>query len=638
MIWNERRFPEPKRLTKELKDLNSRLMCSFWPALGPDSPPHIELKKKGYMLPGKHWTGSRIYDAFSEEARSIYWKHVKRCLFDTDVDAYWMDGTEAEFVSAEDRFVLAETYKANGRNAMGTMARYLNAFSFMTTKGVYENQRKVSDKKRLFILTRSAFAGQQSHGSASWSGDTFAGWETLRNQVCAGLNFSMAGVPYWTSDVGAFYTFFKYKNPFTDPGFKELYLRWFQYVTFTPLLRAHGTAIPRELWRFGEPGSVWYDTMVKFINLRYRTLPYVYSTAWQVTNDGYSFMRPLACDFPEDKKALEIGTQFMFGKSMMACPVTKELYEETVNKGDYIYLNNLFTPDGKENGLVYECFDSLDFTKKAVTRKLDTSSMGWAGNIPEGITREYSQRWTGKILSGDAGVYDFAAITDGSLRIWFDGRLVVDDLANREEKRFLFSVKLKANTKYSIKLENRQFRMGQAIMRINWHTPMMKRDEAKKYIDVYLPKKEKWFDFWTGRAVKGGQTLKLKPALDTMPIFIPAGSIIPVGPYMQYTTEKAADPIELRIYGGADASFELYEDENDSYNYEKGIYSTIRFDWDNEGRILTIGTRQGEFPGMLKNRTFKIVAVKAGHGAGISDAKKADKIVKYTGEEIKITI
>src|ERR1035437_590307 len=255
LMWNEKRFPDPRRMMKEIHAQHGHLMASFWPSLGPESKVHKELDAKGYMFPGPHWTGSKVYDAFSREARAIYWKHVKRSLYDIGVDAYWMDGTEPEFVSAEDRFILAETNKANGRNSMGTFARYLNAFSLMTTKGVYENQRKVSGDRRVFTLTRSSFAGQQRNAAASWSGDTFAGWETLKAQVASGINFSMAGVPYWTSDVGAFYPFFKYKEPLSDPAYKELYLRWFQYVAFCPLQRVHGTAIPREIWRFGEPGS-----------------------------------------------------------------------------------------------------------------------------------------------------------------------------------------------------------------------------------------------------------------------------------------------------------------------------------------------------------------------------------------------
>lgn len=631
MEWEKHRFPKPKQMMEELHGLNAHLMCSFWPSLGPDSKPHKELKAKGHMFRGPHWTGSRLYDAFSKEARQIYWKHVKKCLYDTGVDAYWMDGTEAEFLSAEDRFVLAEQYKDNENNELGTMARYLNAFSLMTTKGVYENHRAVKgNKKRVFTLTRSAFAGQQRNGAASWSGDTFAGWETLKAQVSAGINFSTSGVPYWTSDIGAFYPFFKYKNPLNDEAYKELYLRWFQYVAFTPILRVHGTAAPRELWRFGEPGSVEYDTQMKFINLRYRMLPYIYSTAWKVTSEGYSFIRPLAADFPSDKESQDCGTQYMFGKSIMACPVTKELYRETENKGDYIYYKNLFTPDGREHGLVYEIYDGVDFKNLVRRRKIDTSSMGWAGNIPYEIKLEYSERWTGQILSEDAGRYDFTAITDGSLRIWFDGKIVVDAWDNREEKRFNFSVNLRAGTKYSIKLEHQQFRMKQAIMRLNWHTPGMRRDESDKSIKVYAPAYSGWFDFWTGKKAVSGKSVRMKPALDTMPLYVKAGSIIPLGPEQQYVGEKSDKALEIRVYPGADASFELYEDEGDTYNYEKGAYSVIPLTWDDASSKLTIGARKGGFMGMLKDRIFKVVIVRQGRGAGLKEAKP-DAVVRYDG-------
>jgi alpha-D-xyloside xylohydrolase len=637
MIWEKYRFPDPKRMMKEIHAQNGHLMASIWPAFGAGSPIYKEMAKHGYLFKYPHWTGSKVYDAFSEKARKIYWKHLKKCLFDTDVDAYWMDGSEPEFVSAEDRFILAETVKSNRNNELGTMARYLNAFSLMTTKGVYENQRAVSDKKRVFILTRSAFAGQQRNASASWSGDTFAGWETFKNQVSSAVNFSMAGVPYWTSDVGAFYPFFAYKDPLNDPAYIELYLRWFQFVSFTPILRTHGTAIPREVWRFGEPGSSGYDTQVKFIKLRYRLMPYIYSTAWKVTDEGYSFIRGMAADFPGDKQAKDTGSQFMFGKSLMACPVTKELYNETKNKGDYIYYRNLFAPDGKEHGLKYEAYDGLDLKDLRATRKLDTSSMGWAGNIPLDIKLEYSQRWTGKILSNEAGSYDFTAITDGSLRLWFDGKLVIDARDNREEKRFPFTAKLKANTKYSIKLEHQQFRMKQAIMRLNWHTPAMKKDEAKKQISVYLPEGKKWFDFWTGRRVKAGD-VKLKPAIDTMPLYVPAGSIIPMGPNMQYTSEKPAAPIELRVYTGADAEFNLYEDEGDNYNYENGDYSIIPIVWKEKEKTLIIGKRKGKFPGMLKTRRFDVVFVRPGRGMGMNEKGRPDVKVKYSGKEVFISL
>ncbi len=639
MEWEKYRFPDPKKMMKEIHDLHAHLMCSFWPALGPDSKPHKELAAKGHMFKGPHWTGSKLYDAFSPEARSIYWKHVKKCLYDNGVDAYWMDGTEAEFLSAEDRYVLAETYKANGKNELGTMARYLNAFSLMTTKGVYENHRAVSNnKKRVFTLTRSSFAGQQRNAAAAWSGDTFASWETLKGQVSAGINFSASGLPYWTSDIGAFYPFFKYKEPLKDAAYKELYLRWFQFVAFTPILRVHGTAAPREVWRFGNPGSVEYDTQMKFIELRYKLLPYIYSTAWKVTSQGYSFIRPLASDFAGDKAAVNCGTQYMFGESLMACPVTKELYRETTHKGDYIYYKNLFTPDGKEHGLIYEIYNGVDFKDLRCTRKLDTSSMGWAGNIPADIKLEYSQRWTGKILTNEAGKYDFTAITDGSVRIWLNGKLVVDAWDNREEKRFDFSAKLKENTKYSIKLEHQQFRMKQAIMRLNWHTPAMKKDEAKKSINVYMPADKKWVDFWTGKATVSGKVLALKPALDTMPLYVAAGSIIPVGPAMQYVTEKPADPLELRVYPGADASFELYEDEGDGYDYEKGAFSIISIKWFDRFNTLVIGKRQGKFPGMMNERTFKVALVKPGRGTGIKETPKADAVVKYDGTEKTVKI
>lgn len=636
MIWNKYRFPSPKKMMNKIHKLHAHLMASLWPSFGPKSKIYQEMKKKGFLFPFPHWTGGRVYDAFNENARDIYWKYIKKGLYDIGLDAFWMDGTEAEFLSAEDRFVQEEYFKANKKNALGTMSEYLNAFSLMTTKGVAENYRKIEKKKRLFILTRSSFAGQQRNAAASWSGDTFAGWEVLKAQISAGINFSTSGIPYWTSDIGAFYPFFKYRNPLQDKNYKELYLRWFQFVTFTPILRVHGTYCPREIWRFGDEDSVEYKSQLKYINLRYRLLPYIYSTAAKVTQDGFSFIRPIAAEFLDDRSK-NCGTQYFFGKSIMVCPVYKSLFSEPENKGTYIYYKNLFTPDGKEHGLIFEIYKGTDFKNLIRTRKLDTSSMGWAGSIPPEIDCEYSQRWRGKILSNEAGLYEFFAVVDGSLRIWFDGKLVVDAWKNRDERRFSFTVKLKANTKYDIKLEHQQFKIKQAVMQLNWYTPAMREADKKKFIQVYLPNGKKWYDFWTGKIFDGGILLKLKPDLFTLPLFIPSGSIIPLGPVMQWTTEKLSDPLEIRVYTGMDAEFELYEDENDNYNYEKGYFSIIPFKWEEKTKKLIIGKRRGKFPGMLLKRKFNIVFVRPGKGAGDEITIKPDMSITYTGKEIEFT-
>ncbi|MCX8094336.1 MAG: DUF4968 domain-containing protein [Candidatus Goldbacteria bacterium] len=636
MIWNKYRFPEPKKMMQNIHKLNGHLMASIWPSFGPKTKIYKEMEKNGFLFPYPHWTGGRVYDAFSEKARNIYWKYVKKGLYDIGIDAFWMDGTEAEFLSAEDRFVSEEYLKANRKNSMGTMSEYLNAFSLMTTKGVFENYRKIEKKKRLFILTRSSFAGQQRHAAASWSGDTFAGWEVFKAQISAAINFSVSGIPYWTSDIGAFYPFFKYKNPLQDKNYKELYLRWFQFVTFTPILRVHGTACPREIWRFGDESSIEYKTQVKYINLRYKLLPYIYSTSAKITREGFSFIRPLASEFPDDEKSKNCGTQYFFGKSIMVCPVYRSLFSQPENKGTYIYYKNLFTPDGKEHGLIFEIYKGTDFKQLIRRRKIDTSSMGWSGNIPPEIDCEYSQRWIGKILSEEAGIYEFSAIVDGSLRIWFDGKLVIDAWNNRDERRFNFKVKLQKNKKYDIKLEHQQFKIKQAVMQLNWYTPAMRESDDKKDINIYLPSGKKWYDFWTGKVLTGGRILTLKPSIDTIPLFIPAGSIIPIGPQIQWVSEKPADPIEIRVYTGQDAEFELYEDENDNYNHEKGAYSIIPFKWDDKNKILTIGKRNGKFPGMLLKRKFNIVFVRPGKGIGDKWTESPDRVVIYKGQEVKI--
>jgi len=636
MIWNKHRFPEPKKMTAAIHKLNAHIMASIWPAFGEKTEIYKEMKKNGFIFSYPHWTGGRVYDAYSEKARNIYWKYVKKGLYNNDIDAYWMDGSEAEFLSVEDRFIFEEGMKINKTNSMGKMSEFLNVFSLMTTKGVYENYRKIEKNKRLFILTRSSFAGQQRHAAASWSGDTFASWGVLKSQISAAINFSASGIPYWTSDIGAFYPFFKYRNPLQDKNYKELYLRWFQFVAFTPILRVHGTAIPREIWRFGDENSIEYKTQVKYINLRYKLLPYIYSMAAKVTKDGFSFIRPLAAEFPDDEKSKKCGTQYFFGKSIMTCPVYKALFTEGDKKGNYIYYKNLFTPDGKEHGLIFEIYKGLDFKNLIRKRKIDTSSMGWSGSIPPQIDCEYSQRWRGKIFSNEAGIYEFFAIVDGSLRIWFDNNLVVDAWDNRDEKWFSFTVNLKANTMYDIKLEHQQFKIKQAVMQLNWLTPSMREEEKKKEMDIYLPPAKKWYDFWTGKVITGNRVITLKPDIDIIPLFVKSGSIIPVGPNLQWTTEKKADPIELRIYTGEDAQFDFYEDENDNYNYEKGMYSVIPIKWLEKEKMLVIGKRIGKFYGMLKKRNFNIVLVEKNKGIGDNTTKNIDKKVIYTGKEIKI--
>jgi alpha-D-xyloside xylohydrolase len=471
-------YPDPKAMIDQLHAENLHLMISIWPFFEPGSANYDYMQKKGwfvdkfkYAKPPYHADAMAVYDATSPEARKFYWDEVNKGLFSLGVDAWWMDTTEPETEGQEENILLNHTLAAGSGN------RYVNIFPLLDTQAVYQGQRSASDKKRVFILSRSAFAGSQRNGVTAWSGDINSDWLSYRRQIPAGLNFELSGIPYWTTDIGGFV----FGNT-EDPAFRELFVRWFQYGTFNPILRVHGTRHPdeNELWSYGPDAQ---KILVNFDHLRYRMLPYIYSLAWKTTSEAYTPMRPLVMDFRTDARAQDVGDQFMYGPAFLVNPVT------------------------------------------------------------------------------DAGA------------------------------------------------TSRQ---------------------------VYLPD-AKWYDFWTGVAVEGGQTINAVAPLERLPLYVRAGSILPLGPDEEWSTEKAADPIELRIYRGANGDFTLYEDENDNYDYEKGVYATIPFHWDDAAHTLTIGDRKGQFPGMLESRTFRVVFVGENHGVGVSPADEADKVVQYSGKQITVT-
>jgi alpha-D-xyloside xylohydrolase len=419
-----------------------------------------------------HPPGMALYDAFNPEARKYYWERMNNALFKIGADAWWLDTTEPETEGRETNLLV--TNKVNrGENG----ARIANEFPLYTTSAVYEGQRKASDKKRVFILSRSAYAGAQRNAAAVWSGDIDPNWETFRRQVPAGLNYSLSGLPYWTTDIGGFVS----ANP-GDPAYRELYIRWFEFGTFCPVFRAHGTRTTNqnEIWSYGPEAQ---KILVAYDKLRYRLMPYIYSLAWKTTSEGYTIMRPLVMEFREDVRAQNIGDQFLFGPAILVNPVTE----------------------------------------------------------PGAATRH-----------------------------------------------------------------------------------------------IYLPD-ARWYDFWTGTMQPGGRSIDAATTIDRMPLYVRAGSILPLGPDIEYAAEKSAEPIELRVYRGADGAFTLYEDENDSYDYERGIHSTIPFSWNDATQTLTIGDRTGSFPGMLEKRTFRVVFVREHHGSGAGLTDTPDKTVQYSGQKITVT-
>jgi alpha-D-xyloside xylohydrolase len=486
------------------------MIISIWSSFGPMTKQYKELDKMNALFNFETWpqsgseiwppnpdysAGVRVYDAYNPQARDLYWKYLNKGIFSLGMDGWWMDSTEPDHLNAKPADFDTKTY-------LGSFRKVRNAYPLMTVGGVSQHQRTQASDKRVFILTRSAFAGQQRYGANTWSGDVVASWEALHNQISAGLNFSLCAIPYWNSDLGGFFLW-NFKKPLENPDYRELHVRWIQFGTFCPMMRSHGEGYPRELYQFGAKGNPTYDAIEKYINLRYSLLTYIYSSSWSVTANQSSMMRALVMDFAADKQALDINDEYMFGNSLLVSPVTEALYVKPQIQGK------------------------------------DTSF-----------------------------VADFS------------------------------TVKTKA---------------------------------------VYLPKGTDWFDFWTGKKHQGGQTIQKEVPLDIIPLFVKAGAILPWSPKVQYATEKKWDNLELRVYEGANGQFTLYEDENDNYNYEKGAFTTITFNWDNNKKTLTISDRKGTFPGMLSSRKFNIVFVTENKGTGSESATNFDKTVVYTGKKVTIS-
>ena len=512
-LWNamdflSEDFVNGPQMIKNVHQKHAHFMISIWASFGPQTQQFRELNEKGLLLPIETWpqsglshiwpprmdypSGVKVYDAFSPVAREIYWKHLKK-LYDYGTDAWWMDSTDPDFFNPRESDY---QHPVTG----GTWRSLRNAFPLETVRGIYQSQRKDDRGKRVFIMTRSAFAGQQHYGSNMWSGDVASSWEMLRNQIPAGLSFSLTGNPNFNTDIGGFFCgSYSTKGPSSaprNPQFQELYVRWMQYGLFCPVFRSHGADAPREIWQFadersgkaecGQKGEPVYDAIEKQIRLRYRLIPYLYSTAWQVTSNNQSYLRPLFSDFAADKKVWDMTDEFMFGSSILAAPIVEAQYTQ------------------------------------------------------EKIIREDAMTgWDRKEVSGETAV------------------------------------------------------------QADW--------TASKTATKYLPKGASWYDFWTGRLYKGGQNVVLTTTLDKVPMFVRAGSILPLGPEMQYVGEKAWDNLEIRIYPGADGEFTLYEDEGDGYNYEQGYYSNIIFTWTDRTRTLHISARQGGYKGMLLDRKFTLV-------------------------------
>jgi alpha-D-xyloside xylohydrolase len=370
-------------------------------------------------------------------------------------------------------------------------------------------------------------------------------------------------------------------------------------------------------------------------------MPYIYSVAWKVTDEHYTMMRGLAMDFSSDKKVLNIDGEYLFGPAFLVAPVTAEMYHPRC-MAVAIPAEDLLNSNDEKGGLIGEYFKGTRFDKSSVTRTDKSIYFNWAKNfLPEVGEKNFSVRWTGKLLTKESGEHEFETTTAGGVRVWINNVLLIDKWYHSASQTDVGVINLEGATKYDMKIEFYD-EIGTTSFRFTWRTPSMiahKKPQNKvQSTKVYLPQSADWFDFWTGQKLTAGKAVEKMTPLDIMPLYIKTGSIVPMGPELQHSAEKPADPIEVRIYSGANGGFNLYEDEGDNYNYEKGTYSVIPLSWDENTKTLTMGRRKGKFPGMLEARTFEIVLVEKDHGVGVKRTASPDKAVKYTGGELKIRL
>lgn len=648
MIWNKERFPDPAAAIREIhENLHAKVMISIWPSVGNDTELARELDAKGLLHEPLHWISrkARIYDAFHPEGRATYFKHIKKGLLDVGIDALWMDGTEVEVDSAcHDPAKVEADIKRLGANFLGDYTRNLNNYSLVTTQGTYEGQRALSDK-RVLTLTRSAWNGQQRYSALSWSGDTTASWAIFRNQISGGVNVAMAGQPYWTQDTGGFFIPGHYRTGArTNPEYRELFARWHQFGIFNPVYRIHGTDIEREPYRFRESDPEFYASLTAAAGLRYRLIPYIYGLAWQTTDRGYTLMRGLPMDFPDDVRARRIDDQFMFGGAFLVHPVTRAIYRPITPPPPAIPVEHLQTPDGRP-GVSVEYFEGRNFEKSVGQRIEPKIDHTWPGppltDPPAGLDSlfNFSGRWQGVIVAAEDGEHEIGVGGDDGFRLWLDERLVAEDWQEAAMRYKCTKLTLRKGQKVTFKIDYYQGAHDRAL-RLGWRTPSQIAGASSGIIDTidtYLPAGADWFDFWTNQRHVGGTTASQVCPLDRFPLYVRAGSIVPMSPVMQYTTEKPDAPYEIRIYPGADATFTLYEDDNETYAYEKGQRATVDLVWNDKEKTLKIGAREGSFPGMITERQLNIVVMKPGQSAGTQVAPDA-KTITYTGKPATVKL
>jgi alpha-D-xyloside xylohydrolase len=489
------RFPAPDSMISVLhKKYHARFMISVWPKFYEGIPAYQAFNEKGWLYKRniadrqRDWIGqgyiSTFYDPFNKDARSGFWNLINEKIYSRGVDAWWMDASEPDILSNVNPQKRKEQMYPL---AAGLTAEYLNAYPLENARGIYEGQRSTNPDQRVFVLTRSAFAGSQRYAAATWSGDIAARWHDMKLQIPAGINFSMSGLPYWTMDIGGFAVEPRFTKPDADnlEEWREQMTRWYQYGAFVPLFRVHGQFPYREIYNVAPNDHPAYQSMLYYDNLRYRLMPYIYSIAGQCYQRDFTMMRGLVMDFPADDAVTNIGDEYLFGPSLLVAPVYN-----------------------------------------------------------------YKQR------------------------------------------------------------------------------------ERK----LYLPKGAGWYNLYDGKYISGGKEIIADAPYERIPVFVRSGAILPAGPAIQYTDEKQPATITLFVYGGADGKFTLYEDEGTNYNYEKGAFAEIEFSYSESSRQLTIGKRSGQFAGMLKTRTFRIVYVAPDAATPWNPDITSGKSVRYIGNKMTISL
>jgi alpha-D-xyloside xylohydrolase len=467
-------YPDVPGTLAKLHAEHFHAMVSVWAVFDPASKNWQEMKSAGYTIPD-----TTDYDATNPKAGDFYWDHLVGKEFAQGWDAFWMDSSEPE--KQYPHGGQGDSVLASKQLWIGNGALYTNIFPMSHAGVVYDHWRKTTDQKRVFVLTRSGFAGMQRYGAMTWSGDVFSTFQAFQRQLPAGLNFALSGMPYWTTDIAGYGP--PYARDTRDPAYQELYTRWYQFGAFCPIFRTHGhrTNEENEVFSYGAATP----TLIKYDKLRYRMLPYIYSMAWGVTHNAGTMMRPLVMDWRTDEKTWSIGDEYMFGQALLVSPVTQE-----------------------------------------------------------GATSR----------------------------------------------------------------------------------------------TVYLPQAAGWYDFWSGAKTKGGQSIEVNAPLAKLPLFVKAGSILPLGPEIEYAVQTPDAPIELRVYTGADGRFDLYEDAGDTYGYERGELALAPIRWTEATRTLEIGERQGSYPGMAAKRQFRVVLVSGSKGVGAGAEAHADAVLDYSGQKISAVL